>query len=318
MELMLSLAAASEPDVRRRAVIPLAQTGGVKARKAFQHLIHDPDPEVRSLAITLAGRTGIVRTGEFSKAQIPLLRFDMLGNLKIYINGAETAATNWTTMKSRDLLIYLAHCGEAVTRGRILEDLWPDKNNQKSAALFHTTLYYLRQLLDRTCHRKDVVIYSGGKYRLREGTYITDRNRFEHLLGTAMKPGKSQTEAMTCLHEATQLYRGDYLAEMDYLWLVLTREQLELSYHQAMKKLGHHYMDKGDYYRAVRHLRLLAANDPFAEDIICMLMQSYAGAGNLVTVKEMYQSFAKSLDKEMGIAPSTETTRLFRQLTKTV
>lgn len=318
MDLMLSLAAAPEPQIRRRVVIPLAETGGVEARKAFQYLINDSDPEVKGLAIRLAGHTGIVRTGESLNAEIPILRFDMLGNLKIYIKGVESATANWTTLKSRDLLVYLAHCGEAVTKDRILEDLWPDKDNQKSAALFHTTLYYLRQLLERTCHRKDVVIYSGGKYRLREGTYITDRSRFEHLLGTTMRPGESQSDVINRLHEATELYRGDYLAEMDYLWLILTREHLELSYHQAMKHLGRHYMEKGDYYRAVRYLRLLAGNDPFAEDIICMLMQSYAGAGNLVAVKEMYQSFADSLDKEMGISPSSETTRLFKQLTKAV
>jgi ATP/maltotriose-dependent transcriptional regulator MalT len=316
MALILSLATAPEAQVRRRVVIPLAETGGVEARKAFQQLINDSDPEVKRLAIRLAGRTGIVRTGDSSKGQLPLLRFEMLGNLKIYVKGAESATSNWTTLKSRDLLIYLAHCGEAVTKGRILEDLWPNKDAKKSDALFHTTLYNLRQLLGKLCHRKDVVIYSGGKYKLREELYITDRSRFEHLLAAAMRPEKSQTDVINGLREATELYRGDYLAEMDYMWLVLTREHLELSYHQAMKQLGRHYMDKGDYYRAMSCLRVLAVNDPFAEDIICMLMQSYAGAGNLVSMREMYHSFADSLEKEMGISPSPETARLFNQLTK--
>jgi two-component SAPR family response regulator/Flp pilus assembly protein TadD len=317
MALMKRLAASSEPSVRRRIVIPLAETGGAEAVKAFQCLIHDPDPEVKNLAIRMADRTGIVRADESPNTEIPLLRFDMLGNLKIFINDAESATARWTTLKSRDLLVYLAHCGEAVTRDRILEDLWPGMNDQKSTPLFHTTLYYLRRLLTRTCHRKDVVIYSGGKYRLREGTYITDRHRFEHLLGTASRAAEPQADVVNRLHEATELYRGDYLAEMDYLWLILTREHLELLYHHAMKQLGRHYMDIGDYYRAVRCLRLLAMNDPFAEDIICMLMKSYAGTGNLVMVNAMYQSFADSLDQEMGIAPSTETTHLFTQLTNT-
>ncbi|MGE5556988.1 MAG: HEAT repeat domain-containing protein [Bacillota bacterium] len=50
LELILSLAANPDSEVRRRIIIPLAEIGGVQARKAFRSLMEDPAPEVRELA----------------------------------------------------------------------------------------------------------------------------------------------------------------------------------------------------------------------------------------------------------------------------
>ncbi len=317
MELLLNLATAPDPEVRRRIIIPLAEIGGVKVGKIFQSLVDDPNQEVKEFARQMAGRLGIVRVAEFSKPVIQLLRFDMLGNLKIYINGVESTTANWKTSKSRDLLTYLAHCGEAVTKDRILEDLWPDMRHEKRSQLFHTTLYYLRKFLNQTCKRKDIVHYSGGKYRLREEIFTTDRDRFERLLRKVKKSDESPETKISCLNEAIELYSGDYLAGMDYAWLILIREHLELLYLQALKQLSHYYMEKQEYDDAINYLHLLAKNDPFAEDVFCMLMESYASIGNLKMVNEIYQSLMKSLDKELGIMPSADTRGLFKQLSET-
>ncbi|MBN2041924.1 MAG: tetratricopeptide repeat protein [Spirochaetes bacterium] len=316
VELLSGLAAAAVPEMRERAIIPLAEIGGREAEKIIRSLTEDNSPRVKELAVRMARSLGIMDKNKPSAPVIPLLRFDMLGSLKIYINGKEATTSNWKTLKSRDLLVYLAHCGEAVIRDRIQEHLWPGMDCDKSSQLFHTTLYYLRQTIFRACGRRDIILYAGGKYRLKEETYITDRGRFERLLNTARNAGPMPEISTSFLSEAAALYRGDYLTELDYSWLILAREQLELSYVQVLKQLGNFYIEKNDYGPAVRHLHVLSRYDPFAEDVFRMLMKAYAGAGNMKMVSETYQNLVNSLNKELGISPSAETVELFNSLTE--
>ncbi|MBN2401171.1 MAG: hypothetical protein JXN64_02115 [Spirochaetes bacterium] len=316
IELIKEIASGPFPEARRSIILPLAEMGGFQAKKIIQSLMEDPAHGVKELAGQIACDLGITGLNEHLKSVIPPLRLDMLGSLKIFINGEEATTSNWKTLKSRDLLAYLAHCKEAVSRERILEDLWPGMECKKSSHLFHTTLYYLRQVLYRTCKRRDLILYAGGKYRLKEGTCITDRDRFERLLNSAKNTEESTDTAISYFSEAIGLYRGDYLAEMDYSWLILYREHLELIYLQALKQLNRHYIEKQDYDHALKYLRLLTASDPYSEDVFRMLMECYAAAGNLMMVNEIYQSFSDSLSRELGISPSPETRDLFRQLTE--
>lgn len=315
MAMLTSLAVSPEPEVRKRIIIPLTEIGGVEAGKVFQTLVDDPNLDVRKLAEQMAGRLGIARAVEFSKPAVQLMRFDMLGNLKIHINGIESTNANWKTSKSRDLLTYLAHCGEPVTKDLILEHLWPDIEQKKRGQLLHTTLYNLRTFLNQSCKRKDIVLYSGGKYRLREEIFSLDKDRFEGLLRKSKKMGESPESIILCLKEAIELYRGEYLAAMDYSWIILTRENLELKYLQALKQLCQLYMEMREYNQAINYLHLLTRNDPFAEDVFCMLMKSYAEIGNLVMVKDIYQSFKQSLNRELGVEPSIETNDMFSEIT---
>lgn len=238
----------------------------------------------------------------------------MLGKIRIYINGVESTATNWTTAKARDLLIYLAHCGEPVSKDRILDALWPDLEINKSSHLFHTTLYYLRQVLKQASGREDLIVYSGGSYRLPADGFITDRDRFENLLNTGKTIEEITETAITSLTEAVELHQGDYLADLEYPWLISVWEHLGCLYRQILKRLGHYYLEKQNYEAAINYLRLSAESDPFAEDTSALLMRAYAEIGDLMALKETYQSLADSLEEELGVPPSKEIEELFQKL----
>ena len=187
LELLLETAADPDPETRLRTILPLAEIGGVQARKTIRVLLNDPAPEVRELARQVAARLGLADTGALAKAAVPALRLEMLGRFKVFAEGGELGAAAWTTAKARDLLAYLAHFSEAVAKERILADLWPDLRHEKSSPLFHTTLYNLRQALERACRRRDLILYRGGSCLLHAGSYIADREHFEGLLSAAGK-----------------------------------------------------------------------------------------------------------------------------------
>ena len=68
-----------------------------------------------------------------------LFRIQMFGPFRVFYKNKEIHASSWRTVKSRDLLAYLAHRGKPVSTDQILEDLWPDLSTDKASAVFHTT-----------------------------------------------------------------------------------------------------------------------------------------------------------------------------------
>jgi two-component system LytT family response regulator len=68
---------------------------------------------------------------------------------ELQLDGQDITAVNWRTKKSLDLLVYLAHINGPVTKERILEELWPNCEIEQMEAVFHSTVYRLRQMLQR-------------------------------------------------------------------------------------------------------------------------------------------------------------------------
>jgi len=54
--------------------------------------------------------------------------------------------------------------------------------------------------------------------------------------------------------------------------------------------------------------------DPFREDIHCLLMRGHAALGNRVAVKEQYETLRGLLQKELGVEPAMQTQKAYREL----
>ena len=314
LDLISRLASSSKAQVRRRTIIPLAEIGGDRAEQLIRSLSKDPDADTSVLARQMAERAGLPGSVEVMESSSAPLQLEMLGSFGITVAGTVKSTDKWKTLKSRDLLAYLAHSGEAVSKGRILEDLWPDMNHKRRSQLFHTTMYNLRQFFKKNYQLPDIVLYTGGKYTLNKTIYTSDRRQFEQLLKRTLKPKESDEAMISTLTKAIELYRGEYLSDMDYAWLILDREYLDISYLRALKKLSQLYLNAEEISQAIHYLHILSSKDPFDEDVCQMLMTAYANTESPAMIKRTYQSFTHSLDSELGIAPSPATTRLYDEL----
>jgi DNA-binding SARP family transcriptional activator len=54
--------------------------------------------------------------------------------------------------------------------------------------------------------------------------------------------------------------------------------------------------------------------DPFREDIHCMLMRGQAALGNRAAVKEQYDTLRALLQKELDVEPAMQTQKAYREL----
>ena len=120
-----------------------------------------------------------------------LFRIQMFGPFRVFYRDEEIHASSWRTVKSRDLLAYLAHKAKPVSTGQILEDLWPDLDSDKASAVFHTTLYYLRRLIQKYT-KEEIIIHGSKRYQLRPGSVLIDRYQFVEIARRVL--GKAITE----------------------------------------------------------------------------------------------------------------------------
>jgi two-component SAPR family response regulator len=253
----------------------------------------------------------------FDSTKVPTapvkLQIQTFGPLKIMLDGAKPAVVNWRTTKTRDLLAYLLHIQEAVDRETILEDIWPGFEREKVIILFHTTLHNLRQALNQiNCH--DCLIYQNKRYQLHLENLTLDRKLFEEIIIRSMNKELAPEGVAFLLEEAVALYKGDYLAELDYDWIRPEQERLKQIYGETRQRLADYYLKKREFSNTIHHLQILTGLNPLNEEIHCLLMTSYAGLGDWLAVERQYQTLTTLLKNELGLAPSAKTRNTFYQL----
>jgi DNA-binding SARP family transcriptional activator/Flp pilus assembly protein TadD len=305
-----------DSSVRERAISPLTQIGGQKALKAIEILGKDSDPKASELAGRLQQKLGSfpVIGAEIAAAEKRCIRLNLLGPVRIFFGDTEITYTNWVRIKSRDLLIYLAHLGNPVDKDRIIEALWPETPFKQANTIFHTTMHDLRRTLEKQTGRKDLILYNGGRYCLLPGGTIIDKQNFQELVAAAGRDSELTGQSVSSLEEAVSLYRGDYLEEMDYTWLIPEQEYLKQLYNRARDRLSAYYLNQKDYLQARIHLEHLVRENPLTEEYCRRLISACAAIGDLKSVSSQYHKLRSCLKEELGVSPSKEIQELYSRL----
>lgn len=241
-----------------------------------------------------------------------LFRVQVFGPIRVFHREQELDATSWRTVKTRDLLAYLAHQDRPVSTDQILEDLWPDFEPDKASALVHTTLYYLRRLLQRFTD-EEIIIRGSKRYQLRPGSVLTDQRQFKEITRLALKKTMTETLANE-LESALLLYRGDYLEDLDYQWVIPAQEELRNLNIELKQKLAVYYLQNKMYSRAMTHLHQLIAFKPYSEEVLRLLLIASAGMGDQSAIKKQYTAFSQTISEELSLQPSSEITAFYNEL----
>lgn len=314
LEPLACLAGHADPEVRRRTIAPLTEIGGPQAEDAIRCLAEDADREVRQMARLAAQRLGILVVAENPLEAAPTpLQIVTFGLFRVYLGATGEGVANWRTAKTRDLLAYFCHHREPVCKEEILEDLWPDLDLESATGIFHTTLYYLRQFLDKAGCR-EAILYGGRRYQLRPGSFSSDRQQFEELVAAGLRSAPDPETAAGRLEKAVNLYCGHYLGDMDYLWPIPDQEKLKHACIEARMRLAGYYLEVPDFTRAINHLQTVEEYNPFDEEVHGLLMTAYARQGNRPAVKKQYQKLEAVLKDELGLSPSRAIRDLCRKL----
>lgn len=301
-----------DPKVRLSILSPMVEIAGNKAKKYMTKLLDDEDQDVRTSARTII-RQLEEESVDFSSGQI--LKIQSLGAFAVFTASEESVTVSWPTKKARDLLAYLAHQEKPVGRERIIEEIWADSDSKNNIPLFHTTLYHLRQSLNKAAGENDYILYHNGEYQLAGDCFIIDRIKFKGIVSTI--PKILNSDFADYLDDVLRTYHGEYLEDLDYNWVMTEREYLKRLELETRIELAKFYLNAGQYPNVVNHLRELVEVNPVSEEYNAMIMIGYAGIGDQIAVKRQFERYKNVLQEELGLDPSSKMRKLYYQLCAT-
>lgn len=312
LKILLDFIEDPDPKVRLRIISPIVEIAGVKAKKYLTKLLDDDDQDVRISAKTIIRQ---LEKESVENSNKQLLKIQSLGAFTVFTTEAERTAVSWPTKKARDLLAYLAHQEKPVGRERIIEEIWSDSDNKNNIPLFHTTLYHLRQSLNKVAGENDYILYHNGEYQLAGDCFIIDRIKFKGILSTI--PKILNSDFADYLEEVLRTYQGEYLEDLDYNWVMTEREYLKRLELETRIELAKFYLNAGKYPNVVTHLRDLVEVNPVSEEYNAMIMIGYAGVGDQIAVKRQFERYKNALREELGLDPSSKMRKLYYKLCAT-
>ncbi len=240
------------------------------------------------------------------EARTPPVDIVAFGKSHIYVRGKE-AVPDWTTL--RELFFFLLlHQPRGVHREALMETFWPDTPSTQAGQSLKVALHRLRKSICET-H------YDAGWYSL----VLPDGWRYDVGLFTSLTDRVSNARAMTPeqaaqLQHAVKLYQGDYLAEYYSDWVMTERERLKQVYLRTLFTLGDYFAQQGDHEQAIEFYQTIVATDEYQEPAHQALMRCYMALGQRPQAIQHFREMVQVLKRDLGIDPTPETQRLFRQI----
>jgi len=248
------------------------------------------------------------------------LHIHLLGPFEASLNSEPV--TGFHSDKVRALLAYLCVETEgAHRREKLAGFLWPDFPESVARTNLRSALSNLRKVIgDRP--------QSGNAQSLANFLCITrqtiqfnpdseawvDAHTFVKNL-EAVHPSIAELEA------GVACYRGEFMAGFSVPdttifeeWLLFQRELFERLILKALHTLADIYITQGEYARALSHAWRQVKLDPMREKAQRQLIRLLAYNGQVSEALIQYETLRCLLDDEIGVEPSLETAKLYKQI----
>jgi DNA-binding SARP family transcriptional activator len=210
------------------------------------------------------------------------------------------------TRKATALLAYLAVEGGTHNRDSLASLLWPEYAPDRARAALRRTLSTLRSALGG----RWVVVARDSVSFDRSGASL-DVEEFERL---------AASDDLEDLEQAAALARGPFLAGFGLRdsppfddWQSFREGTLARRLGTVLDRLAERTAER-DVPRAIEHARRRLALDPLNESAHRLLIQLYGAAGERAAALAQYRDCVRILHRELGVAPTEETTVLYRAI----
>ncbi|MGH9756000.1 MAG: BTAD domain-containing putative transcriptional regulator [Blastocatellia bacterium] len=255
-------------------------------------------------------------------APIPLtdLTINLLGHVEIFRDPKRPfAADAWTTRRSHDILCFIAsRRHRRASKETIIDTFWGEADFDVVAKNFHPTVSHIRKALNSNQPLKqNFLLHRGGDYLLNpDFAYSIDIEEFDRLVteGESARRARDQDRCVACYEAAIKLYRGEFMNGCYDDWVEEQRSHYHERYLNMLEILAGVALGQQEWPRAFQIAYQILHDDPYREDIHCLVMRAQAAQGNRVAVKEQYETLRSLLRKELGIEPASETQKVYRGL----
>ena len=213
--------------------------------------------------------------------------------------------------KARALLAYLGlRVGLACPREALTALLWGDVPGDQARHSLRQALLDLRRALPNG--KLPILLVEGDSLVLNPRRVDVDVATFEQL---------ARRQTRKALEQAAALYTGDLLAGLTLResafedWLRAERDRLRETALRTLRRLLEAATAAADLEPGVQVAKRLLVIEPLDEPVHRALMQLYETLGRRAAALRQYHLCAEVLHRELGLAPESETRRLYERLT---
>jgi DNA-binding SARP family transcriptional activator len=210
-------------------------------------------------------------------------------------------------VRVRSLLAYVAlRPGDLVSRAELAAALWPESDEGTTRQRLRNTVWKLRLALRPFISPLPVSV-TEDSVAFTWPRDSVDVNRFKHLITTS---GGDQD----ALREAIDLYDGDLLADVDDEWVSHDRYHCQALFLRAIKQLVGALISGGAGATAMQYAVRGVNMDPTDEELSYAFMQAAVLAGQPAAALAQYDTFARALKSDVGIAPAPHVRALSEEI----
>jgi len=257
-----------------------------------------------------------VAQGEPSR---PVLRIHVLGELQVWRDGEPVPLGS---VQQRAVLGLLAlACGRPVSRGELIDLLWPEHPPPTAVNVVQTHVKRLRRALEpeRSARAPSAVLPSVDHgYALRLDSEQLDLSRFRRMVDTAhaARRGGDAERALALLEEALRIWRGPPLADVGFLAdhpviVGLTGERWS-----AFDVYADAAVEAGRAAEVVVDVEEAARSRPLDELAQARLVRTYRALGRRGDAVAAFQAARTRLVDALGVGPGRELTAAYLDLLK--
>jgi len=279
------------------------------------------DAEIRRLKSRVTQDVERRRSHDEAEAAKPVLcEVRLFGGLHVKAPHGVVGERDWTKRKSRLLFsMLIARCGTDVSRGEIIDYLWPDMDEERGLSNFYVVWSAMKRALSPrgTDQGSPFVEHAHGACRILVDHVVSDLDLFTAATARA-RLAHSDSDAraeLDALKEALALYRGDVLPGDVYDdWFGAVRERFKHEYEDAALRAGRLFTELGEPLEGLSVLRDASAHNPWREDIYQEMLKLQIATGQRAAAIETYLTCRTRLVDDLGIDPSRETVALYEQV----
>ncbi|MHC1685844.1 MAG: response regulator [Clostridiaceae bacterium] len=205
------------------------------------------------------------------------------------------------TVKTEELLAFLIHNqGNSVSKEKIMEELWYDRDTEKAQSILYTTLYQLRKDLENfglnnviQSSRKD-----GGNCCLSWTPYYWDYREYVEIC----KQYKDGSLSAETVKRAVEIHQDGYLTDNGFRWAVERRTELELNCVELLENIIENEVQKQKFEFVLQYLKKLEEIFPFNESIHAKIIAAYLLINNREAANLHYRKIKEILEEEAGLS----------------
>jgi len=251
---------------------------------------------------------------------VPDLTINMLGPVEIFREFSRPlAADAWTTRRARDILCFIAsRRHRRASKDNIIDTFWGEADLEIVEKNFHPTVSHIRKALNSNQPLKqNFILYRDGDYQLNPDlSYKIDIEEFDRLVsvGETARRARQFDECVKAYEQAIALYRGDFAQGSYEPWVDEQRSYYREKYLHLLESLAGVAQKQQEWSRSLQLAQLILHEDPFREDIHCVVMRAHVNLGNRGAARDQFETLRRLLERELGVEPGRETRRVYQEL----